>query len=85
MFDCIDHMHTHLLAVRARVATESKIFECRELVNHKDLSFLSVGKFGVAVTSINRHRLFMVVRCLETTHVDGLGAERMEFSLFRMA
>jgi len=72
---------TCLLVVRARVAIESKIFECRELINHKDLSVLSVGKFGVAITSINCHRLFMVVRDFETIHVDGLGAERMELSL----
>jgi len=85
MFDCIDHVHTYLLVLRARVATKSKVFECRKLINHKDLSVLSVGKFGVAVTLINRHCLFMVARCLETVHVDGLGAKPMKLGLFGMA
>jgi len=78
-------MHSYLLVVRALVATESKVFERRKLINHKDLSVFSVGKFCVTITAINCHCLIVVARYLKAMHVDRLGTERMKLSLFGMA
>jgi len=85
VFDCIDHMHSDLLVVGAWVTTESKVFECRKLINHKDLCVFCIGKFRITIAMINRHGLFMITRHFETVHVDRFGTERMEFGLFGMA
>jgi len=85
MFDCIDHMHLDLLVVRAWVATKSRVFECRKFINHEDLGVFCIDKFCVTLTTINRHRLFMVARCLEATHVNRLGREQMKLSMIGMA
>ena len=84
MFDCIDHMHSYLLVVGAWVATESKVFERRKFINHKDFGVFCVGEFLVTIAAINRHGLFMVTRHFKTIHVDRFGTERMEFGLFGM-
>jgi len=85
VFDCIDHVQSYLLVVGAWVATESKVFERRKLINHKDFSVFSIGKVCVTVASIDRHCLIVVARYLEAIHVDRLGAERMKLCLFGMA
>jgi len=85
VFDCIYHMHLYLFIIGARVATETKIFERRKRVDHKELNSFCVGQFRVTVATIKRHGLLVVTRYLEALHVDGLGAERVEFGLLGMA
>jgi len=75
MFDRIDHMHSDFLVVGARVTTESKIFERRELINHKDFCVFCIGEFCITIPAINCHSLLVITRCFKTIHVDRFGTE----------
>jgi len=79
------NLHPYLLVVRACIATKSKVFECRKLINHKDLSIFSVGKFCVTVTAIDCHHMIVATRYPEAMHVDRLDTEQMKLSLLGMA
>ena len=75
VFDSMCKVCTCLLVVQRRSVSSPLVDEGFVFIDLVEFQFFSISPFGVAISFVEFHCLFMVLRHKEATHVCGFGPE----------